>query len=66
MNKLVHKQLFKYLKLNNILNDAQSGFHSHYFAVIVLRNCWRHFSLLMDQSLFIGALFITLSKSLLT
>jgi len=43
MNKLVHKQLFKYLESNNILNDAQSGFHSHYFTVIALRNCWRHF-----------------------
>lgn len=65
MNKFVHKQLFKYLELNNILNYAQSEFNSRYFTVIALK-LLETFSLLLDQSLFRGAILITLYKALLT
>lgn len=43
-NELVHKQLFKYLELNDTLTEAQSGFHSHYFTVIALKSVGDIFS----------------------
>ncbi len=63
MEKIVHKQLYKYFTDNNILYNGQSGFrrqHSTNTALIKTIDKW---NVDIDNGNYIGAVFIDLSKA---
>lgn len=56
-------QFTDYLESENLLNECQSGFRAHHSTLHVLVNvtdCWRRS---IDRSLYVGAVFLDMSKA---
>ena len=62
LEKIIHKQLYKYITDNNIMYDGQSGFrknHSTCTALIKTIDKWNNE---IDVGNYVGAVFVDLSK----
>ncbi len=63
MEKIVHKQLYKYLTDNNILYSGQSGFRHQHSTCTALIKTVDKWNVDIDNGKYIGAVFVDLSKA---
>ena len=63
LEKLVQMQLSDYLKRNNILSEAQSGFRKNHSTISSLLKVTDDWLTAIDRGLFTGAVFIDLRKA---
>ena len=63
IEKLVHKQLYKYVTDNNLMYNGQSGFRQHHSTNTAIIKTVDKWSMEIDKGNYIGAVFIDLSKA---
>ena len=63
LEKIVQKQLTSYLKTNNLLSTAQSGFRDKHSTTTALLRVTDDWLLAIDRGLYTGAIFIDLKKA---
>ena len=63
LEKIVQKQLTSYLKANDLLSEAQSGFRDKHSTTTALLKVTDDWLLAIDKGLYTGAIFIDLKKA---
>ena len=63
LEKIVHKQLYKYITDNNIMYDGQSGFRKNHSTCTALTKTIDKWNNEIDVGNYVGAVFVDLSKA---
>ena len=63
LERIVHKQLYNYVSVNNIMYTGQSGFRQNHSTSTALIKTIDKWNIEIDQGNYVGAIFVDLSKA---
>ena len=63
LEKIVHKQLYKYVTDNDLMYDGQSGFRKQHSTSTALVKTIDEWNMEIDKGKYVGAIFVDLSKA---